>query len=321
MSNLPTTDHNPTQTRSLPNPGSSGTQSYATALSSHVDTSSRWDFLSSAEQEAETKEGLLLPQVKFVDFEIDDKKYRIVTRKDFSEREMRMKALYPPSMVKDQMMKDEELGGYFGRVIKSLEVRKSPKDILNLMEIFTRTLNNVDQVREFSHTYTDTTLVAKQYELLNLPRFVNDWKVSILHSVSMRDGRIELHVNDISAAVQAVVNTANKECQTSTEEAARCYKEAITEAERLKASKLTDLGSLILLGTLMGGIKDQSDSVKSEAVAAYKAAEVDPESIPFDQWAAEWWSTVRYERVVLALEGMVSSESFSTFFRDRLFRA
>ncbi|KAK9374427.1 uncharacterized protein V1513DRAFT_77718 [Lipomyces chichibuensis] len=125
-------------------------------------------------------------------------------------------------------------------------MRNSSKHKIQLMDIFTRTLNNVDQIVRFARDHhPDTAMVAITFERLNLPAFVNSWKVDTLQAVSKREGRIELHVNDISASVQAIVHTANKNCQEKCEDA-KAYKDLIKLAEskkRLDWHHLVDLES------------------------------------------------------------------------------
>ncbi|KAK9481636.1 hypothetical protein V1527DRAFT_100007 [Lipomyces starkeyi] len=111
---------------------------------------SEWGFYQTAESETQAEEPALQQSYEYVGPDIDGKKYRIVTNKEYSEEEARMKVLYPHSMVRESILKDESLGKYFGEVVAKLQVRRSPKDIVQLLDVFSRTLNNVDQIKRFA---------------------------------------------------------------------------------------------------------------------------------------------------------------------------
>ncbi|KAK9257596.1 hypothetical protein V1519DRAFT_464402 [Lipomyces tetrasporus] len=186
--------------------------------------------------------------------------YRIVTNKEYSEEEALMKALYPPSTVRESLTQDEALGKYFGEVVAN----------------FSR----------FAREHPDPGVAAVTFDRLGLPSFVNEWKVRVLQEVSMREGRIKLHTNDISASVQALRGRGS----------AKVYKEALRAYEETKQNKLAALGGpRVSRRLMMSSFKDQPNSIKDEAANEYKLKGVDAMLIPYDTWAADCWATVRYE--------------------------
>ncbi|KAJ8103660.1 hypothetical protein POJ06DRAFT_284580 [Lipomyces tetrasporus] len=180
--------------------------------------------------------------------------YRIVTNKEYSEEEALMKALYPPST--------------------------------RLESTLVKWLLTSDQISRFAREHPDPGVAAVTFDRLGLPSFVNEWKVRVLQEVSMREGRIKLHTNDISASVQALRGRGS----------AKVYKEALRAYEETKQNKLAALGGpRVSRRLMMSSFKDQPNSIKDEAANEYKLKGVDAMLIPYDTWAADCWATVRYE--------------------------
>jgi uncharacterized protein CbrC (UPF0167 family) len=138
--------------------------------------------------------------------------------------------------------------------------------------------------------------------------------------VSLKDGRIELHVNEIGAMVQGVINTANRLCQHTTESARKVYSEAIANADKIRNDCIANLGAMKILADLTGGFTDQSDAIKDEARDTYIREGVLESDIGYAEWAVEWWATQKHHKMVAVLSGIVRDEAFSQFLRDRSFR-
>jgi len=262
----------------------------------------------------------MVPEVsekEFVDFEIGSRKYRIVTRRDFSDDEAELKSLVPPSLLRAQLYANRELGIYFSSIRANLKVRTSAKDLSELVDVFTRTLNNVAQIEKFRLSNPDTRSIANHFEYFTLPRYVNEWKVNMLQQLSMKDGRVEIHINDIVASIHLIRNEANRVYQKGSEAAAALYKTTLADLAKVRDEKVKDLGPLTKLADLTGSFADQEDSIKEKARIAYSNLSDEQKDLPFSTWANEWWATMRGAELRATFSALCDSETFRVFFTSR----
>jgi hypothetical protein len=108
-----------------------------------------WKAFTNAQEEIKSSEISVAPQQHFVDFDINGRRYRITTEKTFSDEEKSLKTLVPSSILKQELFEDNEIGRYFLSIANACSVRTSAVDKVELLDTFTRTLNNLPQIRRF----------------------------------------------------------------------------------------------------------------------------------------------------------------------------
>lgn len=273
-----------------------------------------WKSIKQAERENQTQLVPSLEEEESIEIDINQEKYRIVVSRDVSEYEINLKSLIPPDLLKEQLYQDELVGKYFNDILSACQVRKTSGDIVDFMDIITHTLNNIDQVRRFMQEHGNVTEIATVFENFKLSHYLNDWKTKMIKSLSMKDGRVEIHINEVVAAIHMTRNEANRVCQKKTEEAQKVYKAAVAEAVNKRDHVIQQLGPLVQLADLTGSYVSQSDKIKQDSRNVWKQIPDDEKPEDFKEWAQVWWTSEKSSRMSLTIESLKNTPEFQDFF-------
>lgn len=284
---------------------------------SDVEPSNIWKHFREADLENQKKLVSSVEEEEFIDIDVNEEKFRVVLSRNVSDKEIELKSLVPPDILKEQLYQDESVGRYFNEIIGEAQVRKTSADMVDLLSIMVHTLNNMSQLRKFITEHSSPKEVATLFENYKLSTYLNTWKTSMLKGLSMKDGRIEIHLNEIVAAIHSTRNHANRLCQNETEHARKLYNEAVKQAVSKRDAELATLGPLTTLSDLTGSYISQSDRIKSESRKVWSQIPQDERPEDFLEWAQVWWMSEKTSQMATTLESLKTTPEFVKFFTNR----
>lgn len=107
--------------------------------------------------------------------------------------------------VKEEIMKDSAIGGYFASMVRELRCRNSSSDIVELLDTFCRVLNSADLIRRFIVEHPEAKDAARAFEYFKLARLLNEWKISLFERLKRVQGRkVKISSREVGPLVEAV---------------------------------------------------------------------------------------------------------------------
>lgn len=242
-------------------------------------------------------------------FEYNGIDYSIVPHKSLNEDERKMKILVAPETLKKQILSTDEFTNFFTTFCDCLKGRTTDKDMREMLNTFTKILNNQEQLRRFILEHPSVDEVVEKFETFQLNKYLNDWKIGMFQSFKLVDGRVEIHINSL---VNTIVIFKNKVKARFME----VKENNLTEAMKEYDASLAEIEPFASILELKKSFTKQKEYIQDRARGEWLAIPENEREGDYISWAKSWWEIESINEIFRVLDNAIKSGDLQEFFKN-----